>query len=277
MRSFEIAAAGVRCAVELPGEAVGALRQLFPAARETSVREGAAVAFRIEPAGEVWRLLVDGAEAGDFAGPALALLAAEHRMTPVVAAAGRGRIAFHAGAVAAAGAASLVAGPPEAGKSSTTVQLLELGHAFVADEVAVVEAASGRVLPYPRTPALGSGFAAGLRRAGPRHGELVEPAPGVWRYLPRRLETTARPVASLLLPRYRPGAATRVEELDPGDALTEVAGCCFEPPGGADEGFFDALIALVEGWTIRRLDYGGAAAAREALARILPAGAGSGG
>ncbi len=254
--------------VEAPVLAATALRQFFPAVTAAAA-DASPARWAIAAEGELWRLEEDGAAIGRFAAPAFAVAALEQRWVELVARSARRAIAFHAGAVEVFGSAVLIAGLAESGKTATTVQLVELGHTFVADEIAVVEAAGDRVRPFHRSPAVGASFVADLfSAADPAHGALVEPAPGLARYLPRRLARDGVAVSALLLPRYRRGAATVVEELAAAAVLTEVLGYCFEP-AGEPERLVDALIAHLGRWSIRRLTYGDSTAARAALLEVF--------
>lgn len=77
----------------------------------------------------------------------------------------RHRTILHAGAVVAPdGRALLLPGPSGSGKSTTTLGLVEAGMGYLSDEFAVVDPATGRIVPFPRPLALKSGSRALLPR-----------------------------------------------------------------------------------------------------------------
>jgi len=63
----------------------------------------------------------------------------------------RGLVAVHAGAVVERGHAVVVAGPSGRGKTTLTLALVERGLDFLSDELAILDPATGRVLPYRRS------------------------------------------------------------------------------------------------------------------------------
>ena len=78
----------------------------------------------------------------------------------------RGLYAVHAGAVARAGRALIVAGPGGTGKTTMTLALAARGFEILSDELAVLDPVAGAILPYrrnvhvrPGTPELVDGLA----------------------------------------------------------------------------------------------------------------------
>ncbi len=174
-------------------------------------------------------------------------------------------VAFHAGAVGVEGEAWLLAGPPDVGKTSCTLELVEMGHSFLAEEVALVDPDAAHVLPYPQTLSVDPRMIAARGDSRPlKGGETVELEPGHWRYLPARVAAGPLRLGSILLPRYSPQGSARVEELRPEDALAEILGYCFEPRGDP-EAFFDRVIRLISGARIARFEYADSAQARKIL------------
>jgi hypothetical protein len=57
---------------------------------------------------------------------------------------------LHAGAVERDGGAVILPAPPESGKSSTTIALLEAGFGYLSDELGAIDPVTGRVYPYPK-------------------------------------------------------------------------------------------------------------------------------
>lgn len=91
---------------------------------------------------------------------------------------------LHAGAVAHAGRAWLLAGPSGAGKTTLSLALLERGFPLLSDDFAPLELATGLVHPFPKSLGVreGPGFETAARLAE-RHGRAAlrasdwEPAP----------------------------------------------------------------------------------------------------
>ncbi len=262
-------------ALDAPEEVLRVVRILYPHSLvDRPAGAPARRSFRIETAAGGWRLLEDGRSHGEEGTALRIALALEYAIeTAVVRDCGE-RVAFHAGAVGVAEKAVLLAGPPDVGKTSCTFELVEMGHAFLAEEVALVDAGSGAVLPYLQTLSLdgrlleGGAGGGGGRRRRPRAGEAIELEPGHWRYLPARVAEGPLPLAALLLPRYAPGEQARAERLAPEDSLTEVLAYCFEPPG-EPEAFFDRVIGLLSRTPPVRVVYSDGASARAMLAELL--------
>jgi hypothetical protein len=129
-----------------------------------------------------------------------------------------GRALVHAAAVVAPGGGSwLLAGDTHAGKSTTCVNLIDAGWAFVSDDHVVLSRGADGALAvegWPRRFHLDEGWEAG-ETAG-RRGE-VDPHrrwPGRWR--------RAAPLAGLLFPRVEADRPTALSPLAPSGALAGV-------------------------------------------------------
>jgi hypothetical protein len=81
----------------------------------------------------------------------------------------RDLLCFHAASVALDGAGVMLAGPKGSGKSTTSLTLASRGHDFLGDEVALVRAAPGELLPFRRTVSIRPGPCG--RRLGERLGQ----------------------------------------------------------------------------------------------------------
>lgn len=272
MRTVDLVFPTGRYSLEAPEEVLAATRVLYPhslASRDPAAADLPAL-FRVERRGGHWHLEREGASLGEFSRPLHVALALEHGIeTRIVRDCGEW-IAFHAGAVGVGDGAVLLAGLPDSGKTSCTFQLVELGHRFVAEEVALVEPGSRRVHPYLQTPALDDRFLREFERTRPVAAGRVEKLDhGLRRYLPARVARQPLPLEAILLPRYRPRQEPAVEELEASAVLTEILAYCFEP-NGDDEAFFERVIALVGSVRLLRLAYPHAAGARELLAGLFP-------
>jgi hypothetical protein len=229
-----------------------------------------AAGFFLERLDEAWRLRRNGEDepVGHYEESIHALLAMEHAIeTRLLEELGDG-VALHAGAVVVDGAACLLMGRADSGKSSTTFQMVELGHPFLAEEIAVVDA-EGRVRPHLQSVALDPRVVSDFRGAHTlEHGRLLPLDELLVRYLPQRVSNGPAPLETIVLPFYRPTSAARVESLGLEETLIELLGYCFEPQGD-QELFIERLIELFTSARLLRLSYPHAAGARAALAELF--------
>lgn len=111
----------------------------------------------------------------------------------------RDQIPAHAGGVARNGRAWILAGDPNAGKTTTTFHLVEAGFSFVCEEIAIIDSTTHHLHPFLQTPSLDGRY---LERRGqrpgnsgtPRHGRFERLNEFVTRYLPDRCRAFSCPV-----------------------------------------------------------------------------------
>jgi hypothetical protein len=111
----------------------------------------------------------------------------------------RDQIPVHAGGVARNGRAWILAGDPNAGKTTTTFHLVEAGFSFVCEEIAIIDSTTHHLHPFLQTPSLDGRY---LERRGqrpgnsgtPRHGRFERLNEFVTRYLPDRCRAFSCPV-----------------------------------------------------------------------------------
>ncbi len=128
---------------------------------------------------------------------------------------------FHAGAVAREGKALLLPAASGSGKSTTTAGLLRRGFQLLSDEIGALEIETERVAVYPRSLSLREDVL-GLLGLAPGSGVAFPPIPG--RFVqPEELGSSRAPaparLALVALPRFSPGAETRIERQRRGPAL----------------------------------------------------------
>jgi hypothetical protein len=70
----------------------------------------------------------------------------------------RDALFFHAASFDVAGRGALLAGPKEAGKSTTSLAVAARGHRLLGDEIAAVRTRSNEVLPFPRAVSVREGI-----------------------------------------------------------------------------------------------------------------------
>jgi HprK-related kinase A len=142
---------------------------------------------------------------------------------------------FHAGALEAEGGGVLVPGPSGSGKSTLSAGLAQAGLGYLSDELAALELATWRLLPYPKPITLKAGSFAVLRDLDP----AAEPgdvgaracAGGApeWQWqIPvgtgtaRRVGEPCEP-AFVVVPRYDPGGATELVPMSETEAFLTLA------------------------------------------------------
>ena len=227
------------------------------------------VSFTIDTDGDSWLLARDGRPIGTYPQPTYALLALEYEVEKNATEIDDGRVAVHAGAVATDLGAWLIAGSPESGKTSSTFQLLQLGQAFLCEEVALYDPDEGSIHPYLQTPALDHRYVESYRHSFEvEKGALVRLDDSVDRFIPERFTDHSVRLSTVLLPSFRPGTEPVVEQLPPESIFTEMLGYCFAPASG-NEVLIDAVIDLLERSRILKVTFGDHLQARELLAGLL--------
>ena len=259
---------GQAFAIDAPPQALEVLDDFFPGGILPEPPSPSARRFSIESIGEFWRLSCDGALVADRSQLVHVATCLEHEAGQVVLENLGDRVGFHAGAVEVGGKAVLVAGLADQGKSSTTLQLLEMGHAFLCEEIALYEPHSGCIAPYAQSVAVVGSFLDELRHHFPVTGGLREVSAGNFRYLPERFADGPVPVASILLPRYAPQEPPELTRLRAEDCLVDVLGYCFAPRMEQEQ-FLDALISLLERVPVTRMVYDGVFSARRLLDEVV--------
>lgn len=273
MTAIHLRLHGDRFALRGPAAALVELGALYhPSVVETDPQPGAstAAAFELVQGEGGWTLLEAGSHEplGSYAEPVLALLRLEHEIEGrLLGRLGR-RLAFHAGAAVTPAGACLVAGSADSGKSSTTLQLVELGHPFLAEEIAAVDDA-GRVHPHLQSLAIDPLVIAELESVGPlRHGRVEAVADLLRRYHPSTVATEPAPLGTILLPVFDRRAEARFDEPGLDSVLTDLLTYCFEPAGDP-EASIDRVIELASGARLVRMRYPDARSARALLLEIF--------
>jgi len=146
---------------------------------------------------------------------------------------------LHAAAVGSHGRALVLAGASGSGKTTLTAYLTEHGFTHLTDELVHVATSASRVDGFTVPLKLKKGGLAALNGRLPsgsprllagRHDTLLRPRAA--RRVPRGL-----PVAGLLLPRFRRGAAFGLRAITPGLAALRLMAGVLNAEGLADHGF----------------------------------------
>lgn len=181
--------------------------------------------------GSDWVLDFDGAEIGrGDPSRALALLLWDVNRSAVQRT--RGLVLLHAAAAERDGAAVLLPGAMEVGKTTLVAGLVRAGLGYLTDELTAIDPATGRIRPYPKALSVDPGSYGPLADLEPTVPAAARRfLPDQWQVLPTAIRAGA--VAStatprlVVLPRYVAGQATELRPLSRADALIAVAGCAF--------------------------------------------------
>ena len=144
-----------------------------------------------------------------------------------VVAASAAHVVLHAGGVARDGSGVLVPGPSGSGKTTLVAGLVRRGCAYLSDEAMALAGDPPLLLPYPKALALDAASWRALFGAEDQHtaGARWRGA-GKCHVLPERIRAEAlagpSPARVVVVPRYRPGGATRLDPLGATDALVEL-------------------------------------------------------
>ncbi len=146
--------------------------------------------------------------------------------------AGARHLLFHAGALEAGGTGVLVPGASGSGKSTLAAGLARAGLGYLTDELAALDLASGRLLPYAKPITVKPGSFVALadmdpgrapghdRAAGPWSGEEWQVAVG--ERTGRRIGGPCEP-GLVIVPRYDPAAVTELTPLSDTEAFFALA------------------------------------------------------
>ncbi len=177
-------------------------------------------------------------------------------------------VAFHAGCVAKGDFAYMVAGNPDTGKTTTTFHMLEMGLDFLCEEVTPVNPTTGLVYPFPQVLTLSRRYAEESASLFPvREGILSYYGPELSRYVPGSVRKNAVQLKTIIFPSFDPTFEPKVEEVSPGDILTDLLHYCF-PPNVKEEKLYDNVIRISEKCHLLRILTNGIESTRNLLVQI---------
>ncbi|MGI8686887.1 MAG: hypothetical protein ACR2MO_17660 [Acidimicrobiales bacterium] len=190
------------------------------------------------------------------------------------------RIMVHAAVAAGPAGAVLLPAPAESGKTTLVAGLVGAGFAYLTDEAAAVDPATGAIEAYPKALSVDPGSWALFPHLRPDlPAELGHYVAKQWHVPPDAIRpgaavASARPVW-IITPRYEAGAATTIEPLSRPDALALLARESFNLARFRQPGL-EALAAVVRACSCWRLVSGSLDEAVEAVQSVAgPAGAGA--
>jgi hypothetical protein len=219
-----------------------------------------------------WSMQVGTAEPVALGSPLAVALRAIGEVNNLAVASVPDDLVLHAGAVVDRGRAVLLPGGSNHGKSTLTTALVADGFSYLTDEAAAI-AEGLRVRAYPKSIVLDPGsfpLFPELAPADDLEGLARAVAGREWHVDPGRVGSVSgpSPVAVVICPQWRAGAATRVSTMQPVEALHLLLGDAFDFSLGGQP-VFARLVELVESVPVVKLSYGDVAAAVSAVREIL--------
>lgn len=186
----------------------------------------------------------------------------------------RERVLVHAAAVRWVDGAVLLPGGSAAGKTVLAAALVRAGFVYLADEVAAVDPETAAVQPLPTALTVhGDAFDDGLAGLRPLlSDELRRFVDGRWPLRPEDIRAGAvgrpAPLRWVVVPSYRPGAATRTVTLDRDEAVALLAAHVLNqsPPSASDGELLGRALA---GARCYRLETGGLQPAVDAVHALI--------
>lgn len=228
-------------------------------------------AYAAVPDGHGWLLVRDGELGRQYPTPADLMFALEEDLENALIARLDGWVGLHAGAVALGEQAIVTVGHSDTGKTSSTFQLIQLGLELVAEEVTPVDPATLRVHPFPQVLTLSRRYAEQSAASYPIAGGTLRYHDATMaRFAPARVHARPVPIAAMLFPRFDPACAPRLEQVTPGEVLTETFRYCF-PPQVAEEQLYDNVIRILERCHLWRVHTRDIASSRTLLADVIAA------
>ena len=211
------------------GDRVDALLAGLPDADAAPVEHWYSLTRAEAPAGAV-DVRRDGEELarGQTAGDALAWVVWD--VNRAAAASGAAHLLFHAGGIEADGTGVLLPGASMAGKSTLVAGLVRAGFGYLTDELAALDLATGRLVPYAKPITVKPGSFAVLSDMGPAADGPSGPDPWAGREWQvavgggtgRRIGRPCAP-GFVVVPRYDAGAETTLTPLSETEAFFTLA------------------------------------------------------
>lgn len=184
------------------------------------------------------------------------------------------KLLVHAAALEHRGRAALLSAPSEAGKSTLAAGLVERGLGYLSDEAAAIDVETLLVHAYPKALSLRPGSQAVLPHLEPPVTAAVEPfVMGAWQVPPDAIRpdaTMREPIAAawIIVPAYRTGAPTSLEQLSRGEALALLMEQGLNLHHHGRHGF-ERLAVVVQHCRCARLVFGDLASGCDAVRSML--------
>ena len=153
------------------------------------------------------------------------------------------------------GSAIVLPGNMNAGKSTTVAALVRRGFAYLTDEMAAIDPATGRIDPYPRPVNLGRGSWTLLPELQPTDWSPEQPCPAdLWHVDPRSMGRLGQPcaVGHIVAPQFEEGAAPTLVPISPAEGAELLYHHAFNAKGLGRRGF-SAVVAAATRSSCARL------------------------
>jgi hypothetical protein len=210
---------------------LGAFLRRFLAPFQTDAEsEGPVYELRHEPGTEKpWAMYLEGTSLHRGRTPSRILEFALWDISTKAIGSDHGFLAVHAAAASWRGTGIVLPAPPDSGKSTLVAGLTRAGCAYLTDEAALIEPASGLLQPFPRSlwlakPSLDAVFKEESDRMRWATGRQFHVRPADLR--PRALGRPC-PVGFVIAPRYEAGARGELEPMSRAEALMVMASNAF--------------------------------------------------
>jgi len=252
-----------------PDDISGILAQNFAHALTVAPSIVPRHAFEVRPGDDGLALVKNGAVIGLFADPSDLLFALEEDLEFALIESLDGWVGLHAGAVVLDDIAIVTVGHPDTGKTTTTLNLIELGLPFLCEEVTPVDPETCAVHSFPHPLTLSRAYGEALNVCYPvQHGVLTYHGPDMARYSARRVHRTPVRLGAIVLPAYDPSATPALTEVPPADVIPDLFQYCFAPTRG-DELLYDSVIRVVEQCRLFRMQTCSIESARTLLTQLV--------
>ena len=170
---------------------------------------------------------------------------------------------MHAGCAATGDDAVILPGDWGRGKTSLVLALCDRGWLYFSDDVAPVDAAAVKVLPFPAMPQMRASTPAELRRSElgnlPKAAVILET---------HQVARDPKPLSMIVLPFYRKGAEAAFVDISPAEAVGELLESCLSFTANEDASV-QRLCVLVETFPVQRLVFDKATEAADLLIERL--------
>ena len=170
---------------------------------------------------------------------------------------------FHAGGVVHDGRAVFMPGRWGSGKSTLTISFCDAGWAYLSDDIVPLDLETGRVLPFPLTPAAREGPKRELSRS-----EVAELPKTTRKVRSDEICNDPTSVGEIIFPRFSSGAAVEVSPCPPARAVLGLLDSCINFHHHESEGI-ESLCALVEEYSALILAHDGQIRDSELVPEVL--------
>ncbi len=268
MKTFLLSFPRLNISLTVPDEIVADIQAVFLHSINPDTNLPPQHEYVIESTSNGLNLLKDGQPTGQFGASVDIICRLEEDIEITLTQTIDNWVGFHAGAVMIGDSACIIPGNPDTGKTTTTFNLIEMGHTFLCEEVAPVDPETFLVYPYPQVLTLSRIYAEKHLSLYPViNGELKILDSLMARYRPYAAGSDPVPLKTILIPAYAPSEKQGIEELSSEEVFTELLGYCF-PPNTDDEHLFDSVIRICDEAEIFRLRTNSLQSMRELLKEL---------